>query len=349
MKRASVQLAGAALALLSSAAAAAPAGNAPSAPSFVGAAQLVEVEPGRRLNLRCIGSGPQTVLFDSGGSDWSSIWALIQPDVARHATACSYDRAGLGYSGPSELPRTPAAIVEDLHSLVETAKLKRPLVLVGHSLGGFNMKLYAALYPADVAGLVLVDPAEERAWDRTRADLQVRFGKTAAARAELLDQTWRLRLLAHFRQCAGSVPAAGYQPGSAELRRCTDPPRPMLGPEIEADRNRILPTKAFQDAQSSEILNSVYGNGANDTLYPLLFRPGVFGERPMIVLSHGRYDAADPLDVLDHAQMTMLHRQSARLARWGKQKTVPDTGHNIQLTKPQAVIDAILSVLRDLR
>src|SRR5690242_17107768 len=53
---------------------------------------------GRKLNLFCMGSGNPTVLFDSGGSDWSVIWALVQPQVARRTRACSYDRAGLGYS-----------------------------------------------------------------------------------------------------------------------------------------------------------------------------------------------------------------------------------------------------------
>src|SRR4051794_2740141 len=137
---------------------------------------------GRHLNLFCMGSGPRTVLFDAGGSDWSDVWALVQPTVAKSARACVYDRAGLGHSDPAPLPRTPVEIAQDLHALVVAAKLQTPLVVVGHSLGGFNVKLYAALYPDEVAGLVLVDPSEERTAERARPQLRKRFGASIAAR-----------------------------------------------------------------------------------------------------------------------------------------------------------------------
>ena len=77
------------------------------------------------LNLHCTGDGPRTVVFEAGGSDWSVIWALVQPQLGPRFRACSYDRAGLGYSDPSPWPRTPIAIVEDLHSLVGAAALPR--------------------------------------------------------------------------------------------------------------------------------------------------------------------------------------------------------------------------------
>ena len=110
----------------------------------------VDVAHGRALTLVCSGSGP-TVLFEAGGSDWSSIWSKVQPAIAKRARACAYDRAGLGDSDPGGEPRSPVALVEDLHALARAAPLARPLVLVGHSLGGFDVKLYAALYPDDVA------------------------------------------------------------------------------------------------------------------------------------------------------------------------------------------------------
>ena len=74
--------------------------------AYVGPHQRVDIGGGRKLNLFCMGSGGPTVLFDSGLSDWSSIWALVQPAVAKRMQACSYDRAGMGYSDPSETPRT---------------------------------------------------------------------------------------------------------------------------------------------------------------------------------------------------------------------------------------------------
>ena len=95
----------------------------------------IDIGGGRKINLFCMGQGDHTVIFDAGGSDWSVIWALVQPAVAERARACSYDRAGMGYGDPSDVPRSPAAIVEDLHALIHAAKIATPVVMVGHSLG----------------------------------------------------------------------------------------------------------------------------------------------------------------------------------------------------------------------
>jgi pimeloyl-ACP methyl ester carboxylesterase len=329
-------------------AAAEPAGPE-SASAYIGPHSRIEIEPGRRINLLCMGSGKHTVLFDSGGSDWSVIWALVQPEVAKGARACAYDRAGMGHSDPAPIPRSPAAIVEDLHKLIRAAGLKRPLVLVGHSLGGFNVKLYAALYPEDVAGMVLVDPAEERGWDRTRGEIRSRYGARLAARAELLDSTFLEWLVSRYRSCAEAAGTDGLDPASPAYKRCTDPVRPKLGPEIAAERMKIQATAAYQSAQASEIVNSVYGDARADRAYAGLFRPGLLGSKPVIVLSHGLYDRDDPLDVLSFDQGVRLHRQSASLSRRGRQRIVPDSHHNIEIDAPKAIVEAVAEVLAGLR
>lgn len=173
--------------------------------AYVGPHQRVDIGGGRKLNLFCMGSGGPTVLFDSGLSDWSSIWALVQPAVAKRMQACSYDRAGMGYSDPSETPRTPIAIVEDMHALVHAAKLPTPLLLVGHSLGGFNMKLYAAIYPEDVAGMVLVDPVEDRIPTRTAARYRRLLGTSGWAKDELEGFTGLTGAIDHYRDCAAAA------------------------------------------------------------------------------------------------------------------------------------------------
>ena len=305
----------------------------------------VEVGRGRRLNLFCMGSGSRTVLFDAGGSDWSVVWALVQPKIAAHARACAYDRAGLGYSDPGSGPRSPIAIVEDMHALIQTAGLKTPLVLVGHSLGGFNVKLYAALYPQDVAGLVLVDPAEERTWDRTREAMHKQFGSALASRAELLDHRWLELLMQRYRKCETLAAAGKLDPASDDYRRCSDPPRAVLGDDIAKERTRLQVLPGYQAAQASEILNSVYGDEATDAAYASLFTPASLGQIPLIVLTHGSYDPADPLDVLSFAQGVMLHGQTARLSRKGRQQTVPNTQHYIEHDAPGAVVDAVVEVL----
>jgi len=123
--------------------------------------QLVDIGGGRHLNLRCSGSGLPTVLLDGGQGSTSMSWRKLQPLLASSHRVCSYDRAGLGFSETGPLPRTAQAEANDLHALVHTAKLQTPLILVGHSLGSYIARLYAAAHPRDVAGLVLVDPVSE--------------------------------------------------------------------------------------------------------------------------------------------------------------------------------------------
>jgi pimeloyl-ACP methyl ester carboxylesterase len=130
-------------------------------PAYAHAQRLVEIEPGRRLNLYCTGKGSPTVVFDSGGGDETIAWAPVQPVIAAHTQACSYDRAGLGFSDPSKRTSDSTNIVDDLHRLLTAAAIKPPYVLVGASYGGLNVRLYADTYPTDVAGMVLVDSTSE--------------------------------------------------------------------------------------------------------------------------------------------------------------------------------------------
>lgn len=134
--------------------------------------KLVEVGGGRRLHLKCAGESPAgapTVLLESGGGNGMDVWARVQPSVARFARVCAYDRAGLGTSDPVGAPRTIAAVTEDLHALLSNAKVPGPYVLVGHSLGGIFVRLYASFYPSEVRGMVLVDSAHEDEPDRALA------------------------------------------------------------------------------------------------------------------------------------------------------------------------------------
>jgi len=310
--------------------------------------QRVDVGNGRHMVLRCLGNGPRTVLFDSGGSDWSPVWALVQPEVAKVARACTYDRAGLGESDPARGPRTPGAIAQDIHALVSAAKISGPVVLVGHSLGGFNVKLAAALYPDDVAGLVLLDPAEDRTWDRSRDKLAAKYGSQVAARAELADQAFIGMLIEHYRRCSSAAANGPLDLEKPEWRRCGDPDRPALSPELNAERRRIHATANYQAAQASEIAWSVYGDHSADGVYEGLFKPGRFGSRPTVVLTHQEEPSNDPVDQLNTEQGLTLHRETAALSQRGSHSVVPDSGHYIQLDQPKIVSEAILDVLRKL-
>lgn len=119
---------------------------------------------GFRLHLVCEGEGGPAVVLDAGSGDAWLTWFRVQPALAKVTRVCSYDRAGIGYSDPGPRPRSRRRIVEELRTLLDRAGVPPPYVLVGHSFGGLDVRLYAGLHPREVAGLVLLDSSHEDHW-----------------------------------------------------------------------------------------------------------------------------------------------------------------------------------------
>jgi pimeloyl-ACP methyl ester carboxylesterase len=116
---------------------------------------------GYRLYLRCAGAGSPVVILDAGAGDTLETWDWVLPDVRKFTRVCAYERAGLGRSEAGLTPRTSERIVEELQALLSRGRITGPYLLVGHSFGGLNMRLYAARHPDDIVGLVLVDATPE--------------------------------------------------------------------------------------------------------------------------------------------------------------------------------------------
>ncbi len=114
-----------------------------------------------RLHLYCTGRGEPTVVMDSGLGGNSLDWTRVQPEVAAYTRVCTYDRAGYGWSELGPLPRTSEKIADELHTLLKKAGVLGPYILVGHSFGGYNVRLFASRYPQETAGIILVDAAHE--------------------------------------------------------------------------------------------------------------------------------------------------------------------------------------------
>ncbi len=112
-----------------------------------------------RLYLECSGTGSPTVVLSNGFSEHTSSWARITPAVAQSTRVCAYDRAGLGWSDPAGSPQDGNQVADDLHTLLRNAHVPGPYLLAGHSTGGIYSLIFAARYPADVAGIVLIDSA----------------------------------------------------------------------------------------------------------------------------------------------------------------------------------------------
>ena len=123
--------------------------------------QLVDVG-GYRLHINCVGTGSPTVVIDAGWGDWSAGWSRVQPEAAKTTRVCTYDRAGMGYSEPGPLPRTAEQFAKELHTLLQHAAIPGPYVLVGHSMGGAPVRVFAHTYAAEVAGVVLIESMNPR-------------------------------------------------------------------------------------------------------------------------------------------------------------------------------------------
>jgi pimeloyl-ACP methyl ester carboxylesterase len=119
--------------------------------------QLVDVG-GHRLHINCTGTGSPTVVIVAGAGDWSTTWGgVVQPEAAKTTRVCTYDRTGLGWSDAASLPGDAAQFARELHTLLQNANVPGPYVMVGHSLGGFVVRIFAHDYASEVAGVVLID------------------------------------------------------------------------------------------------------------------------------------------------------------------------------------------------
>jgi pimeloyl-ACP methyl ester carboxylesterase len=120
------------------------------------AGQLIDVG-GHSLHLNCTGSGSPTVVMEPGAGEMSAVLGWIAPAVARETRVCTYDRAGRGWSEPADVPQGATKIATDLHTLLQRGGIAGPYVMAGHSFGGLYVQRFAALYPDEVAGMVLID------------------------------------------------------------------------------------------------------------------------------------------------------------------------------------------------
>jgi pimeloyl-ACP methyl ester carboxylesterase len=165
----------------------------------------------RQLHIYCVGEGSPTVVLEAPAAGMSAAWGWVQPAVARTTRACSYDRAGLGWSEAGDRPYDPWAVPEQLHTLLARSGEGGPYVLVGHGLGAAFVRMYAARFGTDVRSLVLVDLPTTAA-DRSGTMRLVRASPWLA-RAGILRVT---RLLSS--NIAG-LPEASLGPMTAFLNR----------------------------------------------------------------------------------------------------------------------------------
>jgi pimeloyl-ACP methyl ester carboxylesterase len=297
--------------------------------------QLVDIG-GRKMNLYCSGQGATTVVFDapSGEAGWN--WFRVQPVVAQHTRACVFDRAGLGFSDPAKRPNTSENVSEDLHKLLAAAGVKPPYVLVGNSLGGANVQVYAYRYPKEVKGLVLAEPAHE--------DGDERLDKASGGNLKKL-----IAMAPAQNNYCMAAAQKGFKPGSEEQMNCIGNPAENYGPTLGAAVQSATTKPAYWRAVIDE-WNAMQVSGEQ---LRKLRRP--FGDLPVLVLTRGVSPYAvpgKPQSALNKAmedENAAIQKETAALSKRGKQRVVPGAGHLIQADKPEAVAAAVLEVLNQVK
>ena len=228
--------------------------------------ELVDIG-GRRLYIKCSGeahAGRPVVVLDAGMANTSATWSFVEPKVSEFARVCSYDRAGTGKSDRAPQPRTSKDIVLDLHNLLTKAGVNPPYVLVGHSFGGMNTRLYASEYPKEVVGIVLVDSTHEDESDRMLAVLPPEMLKKAkpedmvVRNAEGIDFDKSVAQLrtAKWRR---DIPLVVLTRGSATLNP-NDYAVPSLAPKFEEIRLELQQELVRRSAKGRQIIAEKSGH-----------------------------------------------------------------------------------------
>lgn len=297
--------------------------------SYARAGTRLAIAPGRALNLRCEGNGAQTVLLEAGSHADTTTWFKLQPLLAASAKVCSYDRAGYGFSDEGPLPRTLEAEVADLHALIQHANLRTPLVLVGHSRGSSIARLYAQRYPADIHGLVLVDPPAQ--------DIA-----SVAPEWARQEEQMNAQRFAFIRECEAGAEKHQLASPPPALARCVAGSNPLADAKVNAAIASYKYKPAFWRTLRSELEDNaaVYGRPVSpkETL----------GALPVIVLTASDTYADAPADVRQKLEAARNKTQAAILATTthGEHVVVDHASHDIQLDRPEAVASAVTALLK---
>lgn len=284
--------------------------------------QMVDVG-GYRLHLCSMGTEGPTVVLDAGLGCISVDWELVQPEIAKFARVISYDRAGTGWSDKGPAPRTSAQIVTELHTLLHAAKIPGPYILVGHSFGGSNVQLFAATFPKEVVGLVLVDScheAQEKRLPPSPLDDQIKFmqNPTVVRLAAMLGST---RLIANM-----------------YLKKMTH----SLPPSVWGMRLALCSTTKHCSSVSAE------ANVSSLSLSQLEeANKSYFTNKPCIILTAGKLPDFSPFEMPENyrqdffAAWNGLQKELVGKFPKGRQVIATKSDHMIPWYQPEIIVEAV--------
>lgn len=289
--------------------------------------------------LHIISSGEKTaknqpaVVLDAGLGCSSIDWMLVQPEIAKFAHVCSYDRAGYGWSEESSTPRTSENIVKELHTLLHNAQIPAPYILVGHSSGGTNVQLYASTYPDEVAGIVLVDSSHEN-------QLQEMPEKMLKLMANIEKEAW---IAKSFLAPVGFLRL---------MQQCL-----FVAKIKEAAAQQKYP-EAFLDMRianmcTTKFMRTAYEENKNFTksLEQIKQTSRSFGATPLTVIAAGNFEELEAggcdeetIGLMMEMRKKHMHDLSTRSTK-GKLVIAQKSGHMIPLDQPEIIVQSVREII----
>jgi pimeloyl-ACP methyl ester carboxylesterase len=274
------------------------------------------VADGLTLHIDCAGDGSPAVILDSGLGDSYISWRKVQPEIAKFARVCSYDRAGLGYSDSSNEPRTSKVIAQQLHALLQAAQIPTPYILVGHSMGGYDVRLFASLYRNEVVGMVLVDASHPDQENRFPPELKGMEGSWLRE-AEFFEYTTPL----------GIPRLLGFCDENPVVRAAEC--------NFQTAREGVAELKAFTTSAAQAA-----GTGS-------------LGDMPLAVLSHDpdkpSSELAPDLNKAVNQAWDKMQDELAHLSTRGTRLIATNSSHYIQSDRPDVVVEAVRNVTQQVR
>ena len=269
--------------------------------------ELIVVDD-RLMHVHCVGRGSPTVIFELGIGSVAAAWSDIHRQVSLFTRACAYDRAGLGYSEPTDQPLRSSDVAQRLQKLMQAAGIEDELVLVGWSAGGIYIREFFKQYPDQVRAMLFVASSHEQQASRTP--------QTPGSGA---DPALNIaRYLAPF----GLVRLSGILEQRVDRSSASDETKSSL--------------KAIY--HQSHILHTMWRESESFNLDIDAARPpSPVGNLPLIVLTPGNQD--------DSRQETdarnQLQQELTLLSTNGKQIIASDSGHNIYADQPELLIESV--------
>ena len=286
--------------------------------------QRVDIN-GYRLHMYVEGKGSPTVVLDAGAGGIGLGWELVRPTIAKVTRVVTYDRAGLGWSDPSPRPRRADVMAEELHTLLVNANITGLYILVGHSLGGPVARQFAAKYPSEVAGLVMVDSAHEQQMKR--------FPKAMVKMADSMKGMMAVMKL------IGKLGLFALKPSLVSIGD-----HGKLSGELVKQLQGVM---ASSDSHLEAML------AESESVYAAQTQPvATLGDMPLTVISHGQLDAnAVPQSLGQEvraeyeAAWQKLQVEITSLSTRSRRIVAERSGHNVIFDQPEIIIEAIIDML----